>query len=76
MTAMLSQVAPLAVILEGGYNLEATAGGVEATMRILMGERPPQLPASTPPATNIAMMVIHEVIAVQVCRRVSVVGSL
>ena len=66
MTAMLGQVAPLAVILEGGYNLEATAAGVEATLRVLLGERPPKLPANTPPTSSIAMMVIHDVISKQV----------
>ena len=66
MTAMLASVAPLAVILEGGYNLAATAAGVEATMRVLLGERPPPLPTTTPPVSRIAMMVIHEVISVQV----------
>ena len=68
MTALLGAVAPLAVILEGGYNLEATAAGVEATMRVLLGERPPKLPPDTPPVSHIAMIVIHEVIAVQVRR--------
>lgn len=29
MTALLASVAPLALILEGGYNLSATASGVE-----------------------------------------------
>ena len=66
MTSLLAGVAPLAVILEGGYNLEATASGVEATLRVLLGERPPRLPARTPPPTHIAMLVIREAIAVQV----------
>lgn len=66
MTALLAAAAPLAVILEGGYNLEATAAGVEATMRVLLGERPAPLPIGTAPASRIAMMVIHEVIARQV----------
>lgn len=66
MTALLAAVAPLSVILEGGYNLDATAAGVEATMRVLLGERPPRLPVDTSPASPIAMMAIREVIAVQV----------
>ena len=30
-------------MLQGGYNLEATAAGVEACMRVCLGERPPPL---------------------------------
>ena len=33
MTALLAAVAPLALILEGGYNLSATAAGVEVSQR-------------------------------------------
>lgn len=33
MTALLAAVAPLALILEGGYNLSATAAGVEVSRR-------------------------------------------
>lgn len=44
MTSLLSNVAPLAVMLEGGYNLVSTALGTEATLRVLLGERPPPLP--------------------------------
>ena len=44
MTALLQPVAPMAVLLEGGYNLAATALGTEASLRVLLGERPPPLP--------------------------------
>ena len=44
MTALLANVAPLAVLLEGGYNLTSTALGTEASLRVLLGERPPPLP--------------------------------
>lgn len=44
MTAQLQSVAPLAVLLEGGYNLKATALGTEASLRVLLGEQPPPLP--------------------------------
>ena len=67
MTALLGAVAPLAVILEGGYNLAATAGGVEATLRVLLGERPPRLPQG-PLALpcQVAMMTISHAISIQV----------
>ncbi|EIE24210.1 histone deacetylase, partial [Coccomyxa subellipsoidea C-169] len=42
MTAMLGAVAPLAVLLEGGYNLTATAAGCEAVLRVLLGAKPPR----------------------------------
>ena len=67
MTALLKAVAPLAVILEGGYNLAATAAGVEATLRVLLGEQPPKLPQgpmSLPSRT--AMMTISHAISIQV----------
>ena len=67
MTALLKAVAPLAVVLEGGYNLAATAAGVEATLRVLLGEQPPKLPRgplSLPSRT--AMMTISQAISVQV----------
>ena len=33
---------------QGGYNLEATAAGVEATLRVLLGERPLRLQLGRP----------------------------
>ncbi|KAI8463818.1 MAG: hypothetical protein J3K34DRAFT_388866, partial [Monoraphidium minutum] len=41
MTAALMRVAPVALLLEGGYNLAATAAATEACVRVLMGEAPP-----------------------------------
>jgi acetoin utilization deacetylase AcuC-like enzyme len=43
MTAQLRPVAPVAMLLEGGYNLDATAACVEACIRALLGERPRHL---------------------------------
>jgi len=62
-TAMLKVVAPLAVLLEGGYNLTATAASVEQVLRVLLGERPSPLkvaPVCTPTgryAVAVAQMV-------------------
>jgi hypothetical protein len=44
LTALLRPVARLALLLEGGYNLEATAAGAEACLRALLGQRPRHLP--------------------------------
>jgi len=44
MTAMLQMIAPTCALLEGGYNLLATAVCTEACVRVLLGERPPRLP--------------------------------
>ena len=49
MTALLQPVAPLALLLEGGYNLAATARGVEACVRALLGEAPAPLPRPLAP---------------------------
>lgn len=43
MTAMLKAVAPTVLLLEGGYNLMATALSLEACLRVLLGESPPRL---------------------------------
>ncbi len=57
MTALLGAVAPLAILLEGGYNLGATAAGTEATLRVLLGEQPPPLPhAPVPSAAALSAM--------------------
>ncbi len=40
LTAMLCNIAPVAMLLEGGYNLRATAACVEACVRALLGEHP------------------------------------
>lgn len=44
MTAALKAVAPLCLLLEGGYNLSATAVATEACLRVLLGEQVPPLP--------------------------------
>lgn len=44
MTAQLQLVAPTVALLEGGYNLLSVSRGMEAVVRVLLGERPPPLP--------------------------------
>lgn len=46
LTCLLSAVAPLVLLLEGGYNLKAIALSTEACMRVLLGEKPQPI---TPP---------------------------
>ena len=67
MTHMLSAVAPLAVLLEGGYNLRATAAGVEAVLRVLLGQKVPAFARPAVPCTA-GLMAIQQVIKQQVCR--------
>ncbi|WIA13662.1 hypothetical protein OEZ85_007224 [Tetradesmus obliquus] len=43
LTALLRPLAPLGLLLEGGYNLAATAASAEACVRALLGERPAPL---------------------------------
>ncbi len=43
LTALLSAVAPSVLLLEGGYNLTATAAATEACLRVLLGEAPAPL---------------------------------
>ncbi|KAK9818191.1 hypothetical protein WJX72_008532 [[Myrmecia] bisecta] len=64
MTALLGAVAPLAVLLEGGYNLSALAACSEATLRVLCGERPAPLPGSCAPST-MGMMAVQEAVRTQ-----------
>lgn len=45
---MLAELGPIMLLLEGGYNLEATAACTEACVRVLLGEAPPALPAQPP----------------------------
>lgn len=66
MTAMLGAVAPLAVLLEGGYNLRATAAGCEATLRVLLGQRVPHFAKPTVPSTP-ALLALQQVVRMQVC---------
>ncbi|GLC67694.1 hypothetical protein PLESTF_000595500 [Pleodorina starrii] len=42
--ALLSALAPTVMLLEGGYNLTATAAATEACLRVLLGEPPAPLP--------------------------------
>ncbi|GAB4821315.1 hypothetical protein N2152v2_008361 [Parachlorella kessleri] len=64
MTAMLQTVAPTVLILEGGYNLLSVAKSTEACVRVLLGERPPQLPAQQP-ASAAGMAAIAQTLRVQ-----------
>jgi hypothetical protein len=65
MTALLAAVAPLALLLEGGYNLSATAAGTESSLRVLLGERPPPL-ADAGAVNSLAATAIREVVRIQV----------
>jgi len=66
MTAMLQPIAPMAVLLEGGYNLSATAAATEACLRVLLGERPAALPFQDRAPSASGMAVIQNVIRTQV----------
>jgi len=46
LTALLLPLAPLGLLLEGGYNLAASAAAAEACVRALLGERPAPLRGS------------------------------
>lgn len=61
MAAQLQLVAPTVALLEGGYNLLSTARGTEAVLRVLLGERPPALPAADRPACADAMGAVAQV---------------
>ncbi|KAL0054472.1 hypothetical protein WJX82_009324 [Trebouxia sp. C0006] len=65
MTAMLQPIAPMAVLLEGGYNLSATAAATEACLRVLLGERPAALPFQDRAPSASGMAVIQNVIRTQ-----------
>jgi hypothetical protein len=45
LTAMLASLGPLVLLLEGGYNLDATAASTEACVRVLLGDPPAPLQA-------------------------------
>lgn len=64
MTSMLQAVAPTVALLEGGYNLIATAAATEATLRVLLGERPPSLPAGHG-ATPAGMSAVAQAVRIQ-----------
>ena len=61
----LAAVAPTVLLLEGGYNLEATAAGVEACARVLLGERPPRLAPGAGAPCQVALLALGEVVRVQ-----------
>ncbi|KAL0025680.1 hypothetical protein WJX77_003831 [Trebouxia sp. C0004] len=65
MTAMLQPIAPMTVLLEGGYNLSATAAATEACLRVLLGERPAALPFQDRAPSTSGMAVIQKVICTQ-----------
>ncbi len=66
MTEQLQAVAPLVVLLEGGYNLSITAASTEACMRVLLGQRAPRLPEHRRTPSLAGMAVIQHVVRVQV----------
>jgi histone deacetylase 6 len=43
MTEMLASLGPIALLLEGGYNLSSTAHATEHAVRVLLGESPQPL---------------------------------
>eukprot|EP00891_Asterochloris_glomerata_P007510 jgi/Astpho2/7510/Aster-02076 len=65
MTEQLQAVAPLVVLLEGGYNLSITAASTEACMRVLLGQRAPRLPEHRRTPSLAGMAVIQHVVRVQ-----------
>lgn len=66
MTHMLKGLASgnLAVVLEGGYTLEATAKSALAVTKVLLGEAPNPLPAAFKP-TSATISVVQDVIETQ-----------
>ena len=64
MAAQLQLVAPTVALLEGGYNLMATAAGTEAVVRVLLGERPPPLPAAEQQPCEYGMAAVAQVCCV------------
>lgn len=65
MTAMLKGVAPLVLLLEGGYNLAATAQSTEACLRVLLGQSPPPLPGPPMPSRAGALGVMQALLVQQ-----------
>ena len=61
MAAQLQLVAPTVALLEGGYNLMATAAGTEAVVRVLLGERAPPLPAAEQRGCEYGMAAVAQV---------------
>jgi hypothetical protein len=64
MTALLQPVAPVVLLLEGGYNLAATAASVEACVRVLLGEPPARLAGPLIP-TRVGLAGIQAALTVQ-----------
>jgi histone deacetylase 6 len=64
MTALLQPVAPLVLLLEGGYNLAATAASVEACVRVLCGEQPARLQQPLQP-TRVGLAAVQAAMSVQ-----------
>ncbi len=58
MTAALKSLAPLVLLLEGGYNLSATARSTEACLRVLLGQPPAPLPGPALPTRAGALGVL------------------
>lgn len=56
-------VAPCAFLLEGGYNLDATAASIAAVARVALGGRPPRLLDAAP--RPVAMLAIHQTAVAQ-----------
>ena len=53
----LQGIAPMVVLLEGGYNLDSTSASVEAVMRVLLGEALPRLPRHRTPKLTGALSI-------------------
>ena len=66
MTAMLQGIAPLAVLLEGGYNQKATAEATQAVVRTLLGEAPTMSPDRDYNASPVGLAAIEQAILTQV----------
>mmetsp|Transcript_9668 Transcript_9668/g.29296 ORF Transcript_9668/g.29296 Transcript_9668/m.29296 type:complete len:597 (-) Transcript_9668:192-1982(-) len=64
MTAMLKPIAPMVLLLEGGYNLQSTADSTEACLRVLLGEQPGVLPGQRFPS-QFGSRAIQQAITVQ-----------
>lgn len=64
MTALLKAVAPVVLLLEGGYNLKSTAASTEACLRVMLGEQPPCLPGNRY-ASYFGQKAIHSAILTQ-----------
>lgn len=66
MTAKLRPIAPLVLLLEGGYNDAAIASASEACLRVLLGQQLPQLPPKGIDLTPTGAQTIKKFMEVQV----------